>query len=560
MSRTPLLRILRRLAGRERARSVLGISREAVLEREGEALGRRREAISRRLALQGIAGTAGAFALHALACSSSSDTVAGVPPKLARIAIVGGGIAGLTAALTLKDAGVAATIYEGDDHVGGRMESHEMPGSSGLIVEACGELIDTGHTTIQALAKRFALTLTDLHAAEPAGSTETYFFNGSYYPYATADADFQALAQLLSDQGTAAGYPTTYDSNTAAGKTLDQLSLYDWIEKYVPGGHSSKLGMLLDVAYDIEFGASTKQQSSLNLVFLLPPPTMDLNLFGYSDEAYHVKGGNDQIPKAIAAHLPAGVIELNHMLTKIARSQNTVELTFSTPSGTVVVEADYVILAIPFSILRSVVDTSGAGFDARKQSAIKSLGYGTNVKLHLLFKDRLWNTTGPWGISNGTAYGATFQGTYEPSRGQPGPMGVLVNYTGSTGTKYKPSGEDYEETPLAEVEGWAQDFLAELEPVFPGISQRYTHDAAIHVPLADSFLLGSYSYWLPGQYTQFAGYEGAWQGPIGFAGEHCSINFQGYMEGGASEGVRAANDVLGFLHLTVASDAGAEGG
>lgn len=29
-----------------------------------------------------------------------------------------------------------------------------------------------------------------------------------------------------------------------------------------------------------------------------------------------------------------------------------------------------------------------------------------------------------------------------------------------------------------------------------------------------------------------------------FAGEHCSINFQGFMEGGAEEGVRAANEIL----------------
>jgi monoamine oxidase len=34
------------------------------------------------------------------------------------------------------------------------------------------------------------------------------------------------------------------------------------------------------------------------------------------------------------------------------------------------------------------------------------------------------------------------------------------------------------------------------------------------------------------------------QGNIHFAGEHCSINFQGFMEGGAQEGVRAADEIL----------------
>ena len=34
------------------------------------------------------------------------------------------------------------------------------------------------------------------------------------------------------------------------------------------------------------------------------------------------------------------------------------------------------------------------------------------------------------------------------------------------------------------------------------------------------------------------------EGNIHFAGEHCLYNFQDYMEGGAEEGKRAANEVL----------------
>ena len=67
--------------------------------------------------------------------------------------------------------------------------------------------------------------------------------------------------------------------------------------------------------------------------------------------------------------------------------------------------------------------------------------------------------------------------------------------------------------------------------------------------LNNPFLLGSYSYWKVGQYTGFSGYEGARQpdihtGKCHFAGEHCSLSFQGFMEGGASEGLRAANEIL----------------
>jgi monoamine oxidase len=69
----------------------------------------------------------------------------------------------------------------------------------------------------------------------------------------------------------------------------------------------------------------------------------------------------------------------------------------------------------------------------------------------------------------------------------------------------------------------------------------------LSTPFTDPNLLLSYSYWKPGQYTSFSGYEKARQGNIHFSGEHCSQDFQGFMEGGASEGVRAAYEVLADL-------------
>jgi monoamine oxidase len=54
----------------------------------------------------------------------------------------------------------------------------------------------------------------------------------------------------------------------------------------------------------------------------------------------------------------------------------------------------------------------------------------------------------------------------------------------------------------------------------------------------------AYSYYRPGQYSAFGGYEAAPQGRIHFAGEHTTQDFQGYMEGGAITGVRAAGEVL----------------
>jgi monoamine oxidase len=132
------------------------------------------------------------------------------------------------------------------------------------------------------------------------------------------------------------------------------------------------------------------------------------------------------------------------------------------------------------------------------------------------------------------------------TRGQSGPTGILVDYTGG-GVPLASFGGD--PTDPRVVARFAKTFLSQIEPVFPGITKQWNGRATLDVPLTNPFLLGSYSYWKVGQYTQFAGYEKVRQpdivtGKCHFAGEHCSQDFQGYMEGGASEGLRAATEIL----------------
>src|SRR2546426_4010896 len=348
----------------------------------------------------------------AAAVSGPVAASAATPP---RIAIVGGGIAGLNAALTLQDAGITSTLYEASNGVGGRMHSDSpLTNPNGTSTwdndqtsEHCGELIDSGHKTILKLANRFNLATVDLLAAEPIHSSDTYYFGGQYYPRSQAITDFKPVYNAVHKDVTAAGYPTTYKMHTAAGVALDQMSVYDWIESRVLGGHSSRMGQLLDVAYNIEYGNVTTVQSSLNLVYLLAfqPVPGNFRIFGASDERSHILGGNERLPKAIAAGLPQGSIELNTALTAIAmNADGSYNLSFSSPTGTFSMTFDRVILALPFSVLRTL-NYGKANFDNRKATAITELGYGANAKLQLQFDTRYWNdSAGPWvpnaGISN----------------------------------------------------------------------------------------------------------------------------------------------------------------
>jgi monoamine oxidase len=355
------------------------------------------------------------------------------------------------------------------------------------------------------------------------------------------------MADALDADLRAAGYPTLYNSATSAGDALDHMSVADWIDSRVPGGHASPLGALLDAAYAIEYGADTRQQASLNLVYLLgfQGDPNSLAVFGESDERFHIRGGNQRLPQAIAAALGDDVVQTGWRLTRIRKTAGgRTALSFDVGAHAREVVADVVVLAIPFAVLREL-DYDGAGFDALKTTAIRELGRGHNGKMHLQFANRTWTKPGPWGLSNGSSYADTgYQSGWEVSRAQPGKPGILVCYSGGSVTDAMRANVAF--APIGGNPRVADDAarsLAQLEPVFPGVSAQWNGKATQSLPHLSSFFNCSYSYWRVGQYTKFSGYEAAPQGNILFCGEHTSTDFQGFMEGGASTGEQAAVDV-----------------
>jgi monoamine oxidase len=417
-----------------------------------------------------------------------------------RIIVVCAGLAGLTAAYSLKQAGYTA-VHEASDRVSGRCWTLRGAFTNGQIAERGGELIDEGHAAIRQLAQELGLRLDNLLQAERNGTEPTYFFDGAHHSFTDASRDLRDVWPKLHRDLSAASYPTVFDNFTQRGFELDHLSIIDWINESVPGGIGSRPGQLLDVAYNIEYGAESNVQSSLNLLYLLAyAGPGNLRIFGKSSEKYHV-AGNDQIPTRLAAALAA----------------------------------DCLVLALPFSILRTSVDLSRAGFSALKRTAIAEQGMGTNSKLHVQFRNRHWESL----ASNGETFADTgYQNTWDVTRAQPGASGILVDYTGGTiGASFGAG------TP----EERAQQFLAQIEPVLPGLSAQWNGRATVDFWLGNQFTLGSYSFWKVGQYTQFAGIEGRPEGNAFFAGEHTSIDFQGYLNGAVETGERAAGEVVDSL-------------
>ncbi len=401
------------------------------------------------------------------------------------------------------------------------------------MVERGGELIDTGHTAVQDLAAEFGLQLDDLLAAEPAGSEPFYYFDGRAHTYAQVLRQFQAVYDQLQADVNAAGYPTTFDSSTPRGRQLDRMSIAEYLDRTIPGGRNSLLGQVLDVAYNIEFGAETYDQSALSLLYLLGYSDSDpFSIFGESDERFHIRGGNDQLVSGLTARL-AGQIQTATPLVAISRnSDGRSTLTFSDGQNTTSTVADHVVLALPFSILRDSVDFSRAGFSHRKQIAITELGMGTNSKFQLQFKRRFWNTLG----NTGDTYADTgYQNTWEATRAQPGRSGILVDFTGGL------IGASYNQ---GTVQQRAATVLSQLEPVLRGATSQYNGLATLDYWPGNPWTRGSYSYWKVGQYTRFSGIEGVREGNVHFCGEHTSQDYQGYLNGAVDTGNTAAQEII----------------
>jgi monoamine oxidase len=89
--------------------------------------------------------------------------------------------------------------------------------------------------------------------------------------------------------------------------------------------------------------------------------------------------------------------------------------------------------------------------------------------------------------------------------------------------------------------------LGLLDEIFPGTSSAYIQDSAVrmHWPTVEH-TRGSYACYLPGQ-AGYSGIEGERVSNLHFCGEHTSVEFQGYMNGGVESGERVASEILGDL-------------
>jgi monoamine oxidase len=470
-----------------------------------------------------------------------------------RIVIVGAGIAGLVTAMQLRDVGIDSTIYESSGRVGGRMHSERRYWDDGQHTEWCGAMVDSTHLNVHRLARRFGAPLLDTHAGWPAQARDTCYLDGRYYSMTQADRDFARIYPTLARQLAEVAPETTYDNATPTARRLDAMSMRGWIEQYVPGGLDSQLGRLIAESYRNEYGREIGELSALNLVMQLGQQRTyaenhRLNVLGYSDQRYILANGSQALPEAIAAWLPAGSVLFNRALLGIRRIPGgAYELRFDRQGTSEKVYADRVVLAMPFIALRAL-DYSSAGFDAAKINAIENLGYGYHTKLHLQFDRRAWmRAVHPWPQPTTGQIWTTLpvQSALDYSLGQRGEAGLIEVFTAADPAMLETPLVPYAQLADSNVVEWhVRSFFEQLDRIWPGVSATWNGKATFGNAQADPNIRASYSCWLVGQCTTIAGHEARAQGRVHFAGEHTSVAYQGFMEGGAESGYRAAGEIL----------------
>jgi len=518
MPHSPLKRILMSVMDVARLRNQHGISNQ-------EALAMRRE--RRRLLKLSAAGSAAMLASGPLMAARRMFE----GPGERRVVVVGAGLGGLACAYELRKAGICATVYEASDRLGGRCWSNTTA-FPGQVAENGGELIDTGHMELRRLAAELGLEMDDLNAYDEAqGGELTFWIDGARYTWDEQVEDFAAFAAQIDADNRAAPFPQTYNQHTQRGVELDNMSVTDYITMYVPGGLASRQGKLLKLLMDASAGVAATQASALDLVGFFAARG--------SDERFHIRGGNDQLVTRMAATLDPGQIMKNHALTRIVRNSNdSYTLTFRTGDSTVTVPADHVVLALPFSILQSAVDYSGAGFDARKIDTIRTFRMGMHSKFQMQFDRRIWREQGYTGLSDSDE---GYQISWEVTRAQPGTSGILTCFSGDA------VAVAMNDQPL-DVK--ANAMLNGLNLTFPGIKPLWNGRAILNYWPGNPWSKGAYTAHPKGSYTSHFGYAGVRQGNCHFAGEHASVLHSGFLNGAVETGQACAMAIIRALRTS----------
>ncbi|MCA3254183.1 MAG: FAD-dependent oxidoreductase [Alphaproteobacteria bacterium] len=459
---------------------------------------------------------------------AGAAVVVGLAPRAAwaateaDVVVIGAGIAGLTAAMQLQEAGARVVVVEARDRVGGRMLTlDKLPGrpeAGGLqvgggygnlrsMIDWAGlELDDPDAPTSRGFALHIggSLIAPDAWAGSPANRLAAA--EKAMQPPALLNAILNKLPQLPEPDGWMAADMAAQD--VALAETLAHSGLSAEAQRLaacnVNGNSAGTLSTLhlLRAAAIFRAGAGPTQT---------------------------IRGGSMRLPEAMAAKLKTPV-RLATPVTGLRVERDGVDVRLA---GGQTLRARYAISAIPFSVLRQAV-AMDAPLSPQQASAIAGMPYTRITQLHLTATEPFWESDGLpkylWSdgmLARVFDYGGGHGGVHD-----------LVFWL---------NGEHADWADRLAPEAVAAKLVAAYEAARPAAKGKLVARAdGLHSWQREQWSRGAYHHWAPGQMSRLATACLEPAGRLHFAGEHVATAASG-LEGACEAAVRAASAILGDL-------------
>ena len=435
--------------------------------------------------------------------------------------ILGGGLAGLTAAHELERAGFETQLIEARDRLGGRVHTIR-DFNAGQHGESGAEAIDTRQLEIQRLCRRFGLPL-ELAYSGYGDRRATIYRRGRNYPgnrFRTA-SDERQIARFWRRIERLARPLSGRDPTANGGAAQDRYSVADLLDRM---GITGRARWLIAARIESDYGFAIER---LSLLYVTISERLAADQPAAGVEKYRIRGGNSTLVDELTKRLVTPPM-LSSPAAAIRWSDSGVEVDVEGgDGGGETVTGDRLVVAAPTFALRSI-DFSPA-LPSREAGFIAAIDLCAVAKTLIQYDRRIWRRQGRTG---GSTTDLPIGQTWETTDQQRGAPGILIAYT--TGKRGERTAGISSDRRIAQ----ARD---DIDLVFPG-SKRISGDAYSVAWKAEPYSGGCWATYSPGQITEH--WLGLHEpvGPIHWAGEHTE-RLNGYMNSAVASGQRVAREI-----------------